>query len=80
MLGNCATGRPAIVTAPTITSDDGNHHRHDRTIDEEFGHDSIARRLRGCDRDLDGHAIPDLLHALNHNPLTTFQALFNNPH
>src|SRR6266566_3573064 len=77
MLGNCAIGRPAIVTTPTITVTIAITMA---TIDEKLGHNSIACRRSGRGRDLDRHAIPDFLHALHHNSLAGFEALVNNPH
>ena len=80
MLGNCATGRPAIGHRADDDCDNRDHHGDDRTIDKELGHGSVPCLPGGHGSGIDRHTIPDFLHALNYNPLPWLETLIHDPH
>src|SRR5215510_9359372 len=69
MLGNCATGRLTIVTAPMMT------------VKMAITIATIGRLMKNLDIRLwiDLHSLANLLHALNDDALTGCEALIDDP-
>src|SRR6267143_5859508 len=80
MFGNCATGSPAMVTAPTITIRMAITIATIGRLMKNFDIAQFPSAARMCGFGCNEGSVPEFLQSVDYNLLTRLEAFVNNPH